>query len=1593
MASVPEMPLAEVMQALARTPLAEPQLRAVLATTCARWLVQRGQTDQALDQLGEALELVPELRPAMRLLYRIHIERGDVRTAVTHLDQEIRATRHPREAAALYRERGQLVETHFQDLGAALQCYQAALKATPRDLAVLRSVERVSLTRGDVFTLIENLEAQLEVVQDPAASAGLLRDLALLEARHGGDLALGADLLLAALALFPGHLGLLGDLFRMAEVAGDGELLLHALQMEASARPPDQRAMPLARASAALRELKERDASITLMQAAAHAQPHNYSLWRSLEELSTAAGRHDAALDACIGQLRTIGDEEDPTIRAELYYRLGKNLLFHSSKIPEGLVAMRKALRLDPWHMPAIEDTSRFLIGHAMWAQLLEFLKLQISGAKRAALTPDELALAYLRVGQVLEERLGELEGARQFYEDAIRTQPSFRPARDRRERILHQLGRTEELRAHYREELEFARTTPRRVFLLSLLAQLHAQDDDPAESIKYLVTVLREVPEHLPSLQLLARLFSRAQRPRELLKITEQEVRLTISPVRKAKLLHRAGELALQLGVPDQAIRCFNEALEAVDDHRPSMRSLEELLRSAQKWDGLLEILRKQLLYSNDRSRQIALRLEIAGLLTTRLDRPEDALAELEALLGQAPRHLPALHLAEGLAARLGQHENLLQLIHRHVAAVSGPRTRALLLHRSAVIRSGALGDHDRAIIDLVRALELWPQLGVARARLLRLYEQLGRFNELQAFAEAGLTSERGADDRRAMALQLAELTPRTDVAIQYLTAVAGARPEDYVTQLRLARSCRLARLPAGEAHALLSAIEQLGEGAESTDPHLLALRYRAARAEESAGDMEQADRSYSRILDVDPSHILARRGRVRIKERRHQAELFRRAEELEDAARTAATPAEETAYLTIAAELHERRHDLPRALETIDAALQACPAYLPALHARVHLLEQMGDSEHLDAASQTLTHLADHLVGTRPKADALCRAGTIALQLGSERESHPRAWELFSRALEIDPGCDAAFSGLELTLRQYGAEGAPPLGEVLRRRLDHLLAAAELAPVPLRDLARLGCATEGPACGAELLERGMDVAPDDPCLRGELAQYHALLGQWPDAVRELEHALQREMTPERRFALHYFAGEAHEFAGHPQDAVRHFLAAGRGGFHARHALLRADRIARAAESVSQRVEALQLLVELGRGAERARSLRALADLHRNQLGQPDAAVEIMRELLLLRPTDIEALQELQRLLEKLGRHDEATATLLAGIAHHRAWLRSQGLQPATDQRSGIEPVEGLLRLFEAMPDPDGVYVATSVIEVAAPTRILVGQGCDELVSEPWPLPKPQEGRPLDLLVGDLPASAALDVLREGVFALTRIPGCPPPPVRLEPERALPDNSASVMVVRALSQALGVPQPLVFVDLHNEDTIIAYVGDSPCLILGRRVNTAPFAPRSRDRIGRAILRLNLGGDYLQREASDMQLLGILVGLTRVVGSSKDPFPAFDEASAAGVVENVAGAPATAELHDAVARFVAAIGEFDVAALREALQMAEDRAGAVSAGDPRPAIRHLLDQGVTGDLRTTTLIGYLLSDDHLSLRRALGYHAEIEIKAPAAAGE
>ena len=1581
MATSVEMPLQETMRALAGTPPTEKERIAILSWAAGRWNLLSGKHREAERLLRQALQAAPDLRPAMRLMSTLHRERRDVRGLVEFIDAEIRATRHPKEAAALYRERGMVVEAQFGDLEAALECYRASLNASAGDIPSLRAAERLFLSRGDLPGLTQNLEQQLDSLNEGRALAPIFHELALLELHRGGNSNLASDLLKASLERSPGHLVLAMDLMRASEIIGDDVGAIQALDQSAEHLSAHGRALLMSRAAAVLRESGNKERAIPLMRAAAFEHEDSLSMWTSLRDHATAAGEYEVAVDASI-RIAGLLHPEDSGARAEAFYQAGKLATRRTARVDLGVSALVRALREDPDHLPALEEAARLLFSERRYAQLLEVLEHQAQTATIRGLTRKELSLAHLRVGQVLERHLSRPEAALRAYERAVDFAPEFRPPKDAIERLLHVQSDTRGLLNFYERELESTTEPARKNFLHALSGQIATRVGENQLASKHWIALLKSQPDHMIALQSLARLVAKQGRKQDLLKITTREAALTQSPSRKAKLLHRCGELHLEAGDIDQARACLEEALDARDDFVPALEMLHDVLKRQEDHPALLESLQRRLLYAPDRHSRATVHIEISTILATELGRPEEALDILDVLLSRWPEHLPAIHMASRLAELLNDWSKLTSILDAHILATRSTHGRALLLHQNALIHAKHLGDDETACRLLTRALAFWPDLGVARAKLLQLYEKLGRSRELHSLAEAALDVERSPDAREALALQLAELTPRVEVAMQYLEPVAKARPNDLVTQQRLARAALYARKDVQEstARTRLAGIVNTAEPPDLREVHTQT--YLAGCALERAKKLDEADALFTSILDEDPEFVVAVRARKRIKTLRSELASPVTQDRLDASGET--SDAEAASLANIAAEIMERRGRYEDALEHLKRARAHAPDYLPALHTEARVLARQDGTAAIIRAISLEERIAEHTSSPRHKSRALVRAGRLALRRANEGTPAPEAWRLLGLALTHDPGNDDAAMWLMRTLVEHGPEGAPNITQAVAHRIERLAEESRLAAADAQLAGRLALETDGPAASIELFQLALSKGAERAELAPELANLYTQVEDWERSVQTLETMLEGA-PPERSAAIHFYIGEAERARGNHPRAITSFMEAGAGGFYPLVAFSSAETLGHEHGDHAAVVAALERKLEVLPGEKRPQALRQLARIYADVLDDAPRAIEFLRRVVASEPDDLGAIRDLHKRLQSTGQTQEADATIMGAIAQHRARIRSRDFLSST-QSPPSEIVARLALLYKLSGQTDGVFLATALREVLAAStgeEDSLPFTCDDLVSVPWPLPVVLRSRGLDGLIGDVSNSTAVALLHEASFC------APPPPTARSTQKAspsgppLPSSNSAMIVVAHIAEVLGVSVPKIYLD-SNIEGVGHLASDKDTLMIGRDTHSAPSAPVNRGLFGRALFTAAVGGAHVRREIEDSQRIGYIVALMRAanvevpeaIAAACDgaDVPTFDD----GDLGNVAS------LEDAgreVAQSFANSREsFSGESISLALDRAEDRVAILCAADPRPVIGPLLESGTLDSPRGHALLDFLFSDEHLRLRASWGYH-------------
>ena len=707
----------------------------------------------------------------------------------------------------------------------------------------------------------------------------------------------------------------------------------------------------------------------------------------------------------------------------------------------------------------------------------------------------------------------------------------------------------------------------------------------------------------------------------------------------------YRAATLYEERAAADsEAIAAFESVLELAPRFRPAFAGLARAYRRMRNWPALADVLSRRAACEASPSRGASLEVEAARVHAERRLVPEDALAAIDRALAYEAGNLSALDLRWRLLYRAGRVEDAAMAMGTLAERLGDPSARAGLLRRQAEILEWQLQRPREALVAIERALGAGRFPGttateVAQERLLELVGRVGDAAGLQ-LARLGPTVTRGADAATAAIgrrLDLAVRIPDTVEGLRLTTQIVEATPGDlFALELQALMAHRL-----GNDRAAAGAMERVG--AVSRDLPLRVAAWRAAigaRARAGTEPSESFD-LYQNIAEVDArSDALA---------------TFER--------------------------LASRRGDWPRALAARQALVGAAPdERARALRlwelavAQAELGDRGGAIAHLERArdlAPELTPTLWMLARLREGAGLVRQAAEAHVEFGKRSRSPVRAAsalrsaarlyaeavhddEAAAAALEelllLDPEADVDFQLLELILKQRGELSR--LIDVARRRATH--GSTEVRRDRLIHLANL--LREGRAGDAvEPLAAAVALDPSSIPALTALADLFAELGRTAEAVTTLRRVV--AVAPEARTVALAWS-RAGEIAAGALGDVALAVAAYRSALAAvpddpvaltglTQALLRQRSYVGAAQALRQ-LAAADPVPEA-----RVGHLITLGEVLAGPARDPEGAADALEKALEMDPTRaatmdrLEAiltdLEDHQRLARALGRHLEA--------------------------------------------------------------------------------------------------------------------------------------------------------------------------------------------------------------------------------------------------------------------------------------------------------------------------------------------------------------
>lgn len=992
------------------------------------------------------------------------------------------------------------------------------------------------------------------------------------------------------------------------------------------------------------------DQAIQTYRRVLEEDPEDQNAIEALVRLYERTGNWTLLVEVLREKLEVAADDDE---RKEILFRIARVCEEQLNDANETIMTYRSVLEADARDRRAMEALDRLYSREGRWGELIDLLE-----TERALIKEDSRPSAArrvdgldLRIADVLEHHLGQVEQAVELYGEILSRSPDFADAQKSLERLLgherYRLGASRMLEPHYAQqgmpellarvyELQLLDIDDRveRLELLKRLAQLRyevlkhprsafesylrAFQEDPAD--EDIVGALHELSDELGAHEALAGAY-------------EEQIPAALDAEVGRGLNRRLARLYDgKLSRPDRAIESWQAVLRGDAYDREALAALDRLYQARQDWELLIDVLRREIDLGGEGD-NTDLRFRLGYLLEVVRNEVPSSIELYRSILWERPEHAYALEAMERLAVHLEHRQaiaEVLEPIYREKAAwdklailnemrielTSDLAEQARLWVASAELREVRLQDADGALECLLQAFEAMPEDEDIRKALIRVATERGAWERLAAAFDNALARVHDPEQKIEDLLHIAEwcrgrLRDTYRAAERYVSVLAidaaNTKALDALEEIYTDAEVwpRLAEIHRRKADLLFDLDDKRAR------LHLL-----GALCADKLNDAAAAVTAYEEALSLDEADVPTLQALEDLHELSGNARalhgiLARRAEctyestELANLHRRMATIArDQLSDLALAAESFEKVIELDP--DDLDAVRQLRAAY---------------------EAAESWDRLQDVLVKELTLTEDEAARRPLLMALGrnaDERLQHPEnAIEYYRQVHAADSQDAQAVGHLERLYAQTSRWF--DLAEMLREYVEVLRAAGDTAQV-ISKLVQIADVAQAHLMDADLAVSALNsVLESDANHLGALtvlARLYEQNGDWEQCASTLSRAISHGQAGParaeawRRLGLLYL--ERLDRPADARDALRHALDEGNDA----EALTALLKLAESEQDDATALELLQRRKASVDGAARVPVLLQIAAVSQ-RIGNATARIQALEEAATLAPAD----------------------------------------------------------------------------------------------------------------------------------------------------------------------------------------------------------------------------------------------------------------------------------------------------------------------------------------------------------------------------------
>ncbi len=750
-----------------------------------------------------------------------------------------------------------------------------------------------------------------------------------------------------------------------------------------------------------------------------------------------------------------------------------------------------------------------------------------------------------------------------------------------------------------------------------------------PDYALPYYQQVLSMDPASVPAMRQMAELHKQAGEWQTYSEALLRLVDMAQDPAEKAEIYVELGDLyEQQFSQMERAVAMYRAALDHDPKSHLAMHALERLYDESEQWAALLEILQSQLSLVETQEDGISIRLRMAQAHEYRIRDMDGAIQAYEQVRQMDPGNGVALKGLERLYSSQEKWAELLDILEAELQRSTIERERVDILERQATLWEEQFLKPERAVQCLERLVEEFPQHVEGMARLSHLYRTTRQWDSLVENLEQRVSLSTARAEKVQLHRELGQVwvdhMGKADRAIDALLDALNLDENDPATLVELARAYGQDNDHGRAAETWERVIALTPDPAERVE---LLMRLGQLFEQQLNDELAALDK-YEAVLALDSTRMDALAAVRRINEQR---------QDWPEVVRILEMQIQSDASEHVRARLHVELGTILRdQLQDRDAGLRAFEAALEL------------DRRQPQAAYPVAMHYVEHERWEEafPLLDLLVRQGAsqdgdeqeMALMLGEAARhlaNHEAAVRAFERAHQMDATDLRALQGLADA--HFAAGNWEQTFKFYQLLLSHhrdSLAPTDLAEVYYHlALARREQGDRRKA--VHMLEKAVEVdAYHEPSLQ-VLVGVHTESQSWDQVVHYKRQLLETWTDEQKRFETLIEIGDTWK------DHIQNRAKASEAYTEARalrpddhqvlHRLLDCYQKTRQWDHAIEIIEAIRDMDS--RPEAKSKYTYTMAVVLRDELKDPDAALERFNEALDQDPTQLKAFEAINRL------------------------------------------------------------------------------------------------------------------------------------------------------------------------------------------------------------------------------------------------------------------------------------------------------------------------------------------------------------------------